>query len=469
MNGPDTTIAALATPPGTGGLAVVRVSGPGALAVAAAVFSASGSGGRLESHRARRGTLIWPRDPRGKHRTPEGLAPGDAIDEVVALAFLAPASYTGDDTVEFTCHGGKTTSRLAVEACLAAGAVPAGPGEFTQRAFLNGKLSLDQAEAVADLIGAEDVLAARAALRQLLGRFDRELRSIEEPLLALLADLEGGLEFGIEEDLGRVDPRRVGETLAAARREIERVLALAPAGRKLRDGVQVVLYGETNIGKSSLFNALLGADRVIVDAEPGTTRDVVSAHRERGGVRFRFHDTAGLRTGGGRVERLGMERTLAALAEADVVLSLRQAEAQAETPDPAPPEAVVLDVVTKGDLVDANTRSRLEAEDSVLITSARTGEGLEALWRALLEAAERERLAEAVELGVVLNRRHADRLERCRRELVALHAAATTGGAGEEVVATWLGGVLRELGEISGRVYSEKLLGEIFGRFCVGK
>ena len=469
------TIVALVTPAGIGGLAVVRVSGRDALAAARALFPAWRDGDPPASHRAVHGLVVWPRTAPRDHAPPAGVAPGDPLDEVVALPFCAPRSYTGEDVVEFFCHGGHAAAHLVVDACLAAGAVPAAAGEFTRRAFLNGKLSLDQAEAVADLIHAEDTLAARAALARLRGGLDRELSAVEEPLLALQAELEGALEFTAAEDLARVVPARAVAVVDDALAHIAALLALAPAGRRLSDGVQVVLVGPTNVGKSSLFNALLGEERVLVDAEAGTTRDVVSASRVVGGLRFVLHDTAGLRAGGGRVEQLGMERTRTALGRADLVLHLVAADAEQtrqvldlDVRPAAPPEAVVLDVVTRADLLDAEARAR-QVPAAPRLTSAVTGEGVAELWQEMVQAAGRAEMESALALGAVLNHRHRHRLERCRDELRALRADATASWPGDEVVASLLGGVLGELGEISGRVYTEKLLGEVFGRFCVGK
>ncbi|MFO7653209.1 MAG: GTPase [Candidatus Krumholzibacteriia bacterium] len=505
-----TTVVARVTAAGEAGLAVVRVSGPAALAVARAVAPALGA--EPETHRARRTLAVWPEQPAilgqpeqhgspglsgrpeppgqpeqpgqpgrpGQQQPPPGLAPGDPLDDVVVLVFRGPHSYTGEDVVEISCHGGPMSAHLVVEACLAAGAAPAGAGEFTRRAFLNGKLSLDQAEAVADLIQAEDVLSARGALQQLRGGLDREIRAVERPLLALQAELEGGLEF-LEEERPAVDPRRIVAPLTSALADVERLLALATAGRRLRDGVHVTLVGAPNVGKSSLFNALLGEARAIVDDEAGTTRDVVTAHRDRDGVRYHLHDTAGLRSGGGRVERLGMDRTRAAVARADVVLDLALSTAVSGGAGPdagtaaagiardGGPAPVVLRVWTQSDRLDAAPHERLR-DGAGLITSARSGEGLTAVWEAIATAAERERLVEAADLGVVLNLRHRARLARCRDELQQLvRELESAEPPGEEVVAGWLGAALGELGEISGRVYTERLLGEVFGRFCVGK
>ena len=503
------TVVARATPPGEGGLAVVRLSGPEALAIAGRVFRAPGFPARAESHRAVYGELVRPSGvdvaeaaaDAGDATGPKEDKGRDVIDHVLALPLLAPRSYTGEDTVEFYCHGGQVVSGLVLEACCAAGAKPAGPGEFTRRAFLNGKLSLDQAEAVADLIGAGDERAARAAIAQLRGGFDRELVELERPLLDLLSELEGSLEFSDDEDPISYDPERVLGVLDAAAEEIRRLLRMAPAGRLLRHGVQVVLTGPPNVGKSSLFNALLGEPRAIVDETPGTTRDVVSARMVRDGQTFVFHDTAGLRESGDRVERKGMSRARGMVDQADVVLRLVAAtdapglgEAPAVGPmsgrgdeavsasaavsvGPGETSPAVVTVLTKCDLVEtppagdpgAARESGDAAAPMVVRTSSRTGAGLPDLWRILESVTAARRLDEAVSLGVVINDRHKGKLEAGLADLKSLTETLRTTGAGPEVVATMLAGILAELGEVSGRVFTEDLLAAVFSRFCVGK
>jgi len=448
------TIVAIATPEGAGGLAVVRLSGPEAVAVARRVLPAAALAEPVESHRARLAIVRWPAGAAGSD--PE---PGTPLDQVLVLPLLGPASYTGEDTVEFFCHGGFLPARQVAAACRAAGAQPALPGEFTRRAFLNGRLSLEQAEAVADLVAAEHAAGARAALAQLAGGLNRQLAAIEEPLRDLLARLEGALEFREDEAVGP-SGEEVASVLAAARRRVDELLDLAPAGRLLRDGVQVVLAGPPNAGKSSLFNALLGSDRAIVDPQAGTTRDVVTAPLELDGLLFVLHDTAGLRDAAAGVEGKGVARTRSALAGADLVLDLRPVTERAAPRSPlaeVPPGCPVLAVWTKGDLDPAATG---------MVTSSVTGQGVVALRRALVERARAGGVAAAVARGVILNQRHQDRLLACREALDQLLAEPE---AGDDVVATLLAATLQDLGTITGRVFTERMLGEIFGRFCVGK
>ncbi len=470
------TVVALATPAGEGGLAVVRLSGFEAVAIAARVFRGRGFSEKPESHRAVFGLAVWPETGAG---LPQGyLRDQGVIDRVLVLPLLAPRSYTGEDTVEFFCHGGRVVAAEIVAACCVVGASPAPPGEFTRRAFLNGKLSLDQAEAVADLIHAADVRGARAAVGQLLGGFDKELRRIEIPLLGLLAELEGSLEFTAEEEFSVADDH-IQTTLLASCKEIDQLLSFAPAGRLLRDGVQVVLVGPPNVGKSSLFNALLHEQRAIVDDTPGTTRDVVSARVIRGGQSYVLHDTAGLRTPGGSIEEKGMALTRAMVKKADIVLRL--VEEVGAQDEPKPVEALdlgpelsspVVIVVTKCDRgatmrCDGPTADSSSAQ--VVRTSSVTGEGVEPLWGVMEDVTAEFRLEEALSRGVILNDRHRARLGECRADLGELLELQATGEAGAEVVASVLAGILSGLGEVSGRVFSEQLLDSVFKRFCVGK
>lgn len=448
------TIVAVATPEGEGGLAVVRLSGPEAFAMAKQVFESRHFDRNIESHRAVYG-ILFSLNKDDKTSYP--------IDQALALPLCGPNSYTGEDTVEFFCHGGRMAARMVVTACRKVGARPAGPGEFTRRAFLNGKLSLDQAEAVADLIHAESEASARGAIRQLLGGLDGQLSGIEDPLLLLLSRIEGSLEFVEEEEVAVPSEEIIG-TLKNAHRKVDELLAMAPAGRLLREGIHVVLAGAPNVGKSSLFNALLEEDRAIVDGEAGTTRDVVSARVVRDGRVFLFHDTAGLRDDPDRVEKMGIDRTWKKVNEADIVLLLT------ESPETDPEflsdcEAPVIPVRTKSDL----SLSGKQPKDNELCVSSHTGQGLDDLWSALDLVVQGFRIQEAVSLGVVLNERHLHKLSSCGSDLQILIHELETGDPGDEVTGTMLSSILSQLGEVSGRVFTEHLLESVFQRFCVGK
>lgn len=444
------TIAAVATPAGIAGLAAVRLSGPDALAIARRITTlAPSSLAPAESHRARVTTV----------RRPDAATP---VDQVLALPMHAPRSYTGEHVVEFFCHGGAQPAALVLDACLAAGAEPAGPGEFTRRAFLNGRLSLDQAEAVADLIHAEDGLAARAALGRLRGGLRREVETIEAPLLGLLSRLEGSLEFSEHESVDVPRSESVSELNAAVAR-LDALLAEAEAGRRVREGVVAVIAGPPNAGKSTLFNALVGEERVLVDAEPGTTRDVVEASLVLDGVTIRLHDTAGLRDQAGRVETAGVARARETAAAADLVLWLGPIDG-APAPCPALPETTtVLEVAARADLAPERP-----TPPGRLRISARTGEGLPELRRAIGAAVGATRMQEVAASGRTLARRHRMRLAAARERLEEVLAAARED-APDEVVASLTALALEDLGEVTGRVFSERLLGEVFSRFCVGK
>ena len=448
------TIVALATPEGEGGLAVVRLSGPEAFAQAKQVFESRHFGQDVESHKAVYGILFSLNDNDGTSYP---------IDQALALPLRGPNTYTGEDTVEFFCHGGRMAARMVVAACRKVGARPAGPGEFTRRAFLNGKLSLDQAEAVADLIHAESEASARGAIRQLLGGLDGQLSAIEDPLLMLLSRIEGSLEF-VEEEEVAVPCEEIIGSLKDAHRKVDELLVMAPAGRLLREGIHVVLAGAPNVGKSSLFNALLEEDRAIVDGEAGTTRDVVSARVVRDGRVFLFHDTAGLREDPDRVEKMGIDRTWKKVNEADIVLLL------SESSDPDPEwlpgcEVPVIPVRTKTDLNNDNNHKT----DNELGVSSHTGQGMNDLWSALDLVVQGFRIQEAVSMGVVLNERHLHKLSTCGSDLQILIHELETGAPGDEVTGTMLSSILSQLGEVSGRVFTEHLLESVFQRFCVGK
>ncbi len=469
----ESTIVALASPAGTGGVAVVRISGKQATEIASRVFRSAKFPRfpeKPESHRAVYGILshhILSETTENKELVP--------IDQVLALPMLSPQSYTGEDTVEFFCHGGTVVAQEVVAACIEAGASPAQAGEFTRRAFLNGKLSLDQAEAVADLIHAESRLSARAAVRQILGGLKSQLVEIERPLLDLLSRIEGSFEFAEEEEICISDDE-ILNLLHAADLKISALMEIGRAGPRLRDGIQVVLAGAPNVGKSSLLNAMIDEDRVIVDEQPGTTRDVVSARVHHGGNVFVFHDTAGLRPDAGPVEKKGITRTVKMLGEADLVLHLEESSSVLSRPsaEPFPSLAApsgeelsgdfVIRVGTKSDLTD------LPASVSpVVMTSSLTGWGISNLWQAIDEAVAGFQMREAVAQGVVLNQRHLHKLGLCREELGRLSAEIKTTSPGLEVVGTLLSSIAAHLGEVSGRVFSEQLLEAVFSRFCVGK
>ena len=435
---PD-TIAAVATPAGRGGIGIVRVSGPRVQTIARSVI------GRVPESR----TAV--------HCSFQD-AQGERVDEGIALYFHAPHSYTGDDVLELQGHGGPIVTHAVLSAVLDAGARLAGPGEFTRRAFLNGKLDLAQAEAVADLIDAASREAARSAMRSLGGEFSAAIAGLVTGLTELRALTEAMLDFPDEEvdALHREDAsRRLGQLRAG----LENVMAKSRQGSLLRTGIHAVLAGRPNVGKSSLLNRLAGAERAIVTAVPGTTRDALREAIQIEGVPIVVVDTAGLRESQDEVEQLGMERTRQEMERADVVLVILEAGKLEAPQGPLPEAAVRLNVVNKIDLVPGDVAGR--RGDAVFV-SAKTGAGIDALRVAVLEAAGWTSRGESVFLA---RERHLRALGAARAHL----QSAASQVAQWEFFAEELRLAQVALGEISGRISADDLLGEIFSRFCIGK
>jgi tRNA modification GTPase len=463
----DDTITALVTAPGTAGLAVLRVSGADALGVSDRVFRGTAALARATGHTLHHGWAVdgSRRDERGGERR---------LDEVVAAVFRAPRSFTGEDTVEWSCHGGAVPARRVLDALVAAGARLAGPGEFSLRAYLHGRMDLAQAEAVADLVQAETESAGDLALAQLAGGLSRRLAAIETRLLDAAAEVEARVDFA--EDVGGVEiPAHVREVIRGVLVELSTLLESAVWARAVREGASVPIVGQPNAGKSSLFNALLGEDRAIVAAEPGTTRDRVSERLEIAGVPVTLSDTAGVRDARDPVEAMGVARSLAALEGAAVVLWVVDGSQPFDSAgDPLPAQLAgrrVLAAITKSDLGEVVEGSDLAqathaAEWWAVNVCALTGEGLAELRSSLadlLGAGNPGGLASAV-----ANPRHTDALARARAALARAGEAADSGAPGE-IVALELRDSLAAVGEVTGRHASEELLERIFSRFCIGK
>jgi len=472
MHVADDVIAAVATAAGAASLAVVRVSGAGALDVADGIFRGSSPLAGVAANTMHHGWAVWPRT--GGGAGPEGGGP-ERLDEVVAAVFRAPHSYTREDVVEFSCHGGRLPAQRVLAALLHAGARLARPGEFTLRAFLNGRLDLVQAEAVADLIQAETRAAQDLALSQLAGDLSRRLDALSERLIDALAEVEARVDFA--EDVGGIEvPERVIDALGGAAADLGGLLEGAAYARAVREGVRVVMAGRPNVGKSSLFNALLGQERAIVTAVPGTTRDLVSERLEVAGVSVTLVDTAGWREGGDAVEAIGVERARAAAEESYVALWVLDRSAPLEDEDRAIAARLagrrVLVALNKSDrearLAPASVAALAGvAAHQAIEVSAVTGAGLDALRAALagvLGAADGGPSLAAT----VANPRHVEALERARAALERAAGAAREGLPGE-IVALEVRESLACIGEVSGRVLGADLLDRIFGRFCVGK
>ena len=438
------TIAAIATPAGRGGIGVVRVSGPRVCRIAEGVL------GRVPAPRL--ATLAAFRD-----------AHGEAIDRGIALFFPAPHSYTGEDILELQGHGGPVVMLELVRRCVALGARLAEPGEFTRRAFLNERMDLAQAEAVADLIDAASVEAARSASRSLSGVFSARIHALSDALLHLRMHVEACIDFP-EEEIDPADRSRQAAWLEALRADFDRLLEEARQGAVLREGLVVVLAGRPNVGKSSLLNRLAGEDVAIVTPLAGTTRDYVRASISIEGVPIHLVDTAGLRESDDVIERMGVERSWRALQSAGAALFVE--EAQGELPEDEalrarlPQGLAFARVVNKIDLADGRP-GRSEGPETVIRLSARTGEGVADLRGWLLEVAGWKPHGEGL---FIARERHVRGLEAAKDALERAAGAQAFEIAAEELRLGHLA-----LGSIVGEVSADDLLGEIFSRFCIGK
>jgi len=442
------TIAAVATAQGRAGIGVVRVSGPAVAPIARALL------GRVPApRRATRATFLD--------------AGGAAIDDGIALYFPGPRSYTGEDVLELQGHGGPVVLRMLLARCLALGARIAEPGEFTRRAYLNDKVDLAQAEAVADLIDAATAAAARCAVRTLRGEFSVAIDALVAQLVELRTLVEATLDFPEEEidALDRADARR---RLDAVRAALDRALGRAQQGSLLRAGIHVVLAGQPNVGKSSLLNRLAGEDLAIVTAIPGTTRDTVRQAIELDGVPLNVVDTAGLRESTDEVERLGIARTWSEIERADLLLLVVDAREGVAAADetivarlPARLKRVI--VHNKIDLADERPRAEDRADGTHVFVSAKTGAGVDLLGRTLLALSGWAH--DAGESVFMARERHLVALRRAGERLAA--AAGVFGQA--ELLAEELRLAQAELAAITGEFTADDLLGEIFSRFCIGK
>ncbi len=453
------TIAALATPLGRSGIGVIRLSGDDSLGITRKLVNDLGF-----SPEPRTAYLKQLHDP----------ATGDVIDEAIITYFKAPHSFTGEDVVEISCHGSPVLLRQVIDVCLAQDARMADPGEFTLRALANGRMDLSEAEAIRDLIDAQTAGSARQAIRQLRGEFSKQLQPLKDDLLNVIVVLESALEF-VEDDLPEMQTSNIKAKLAKIAAETTKLAATFQAGRLIREGLRVALVGRPNVGKSSLFNALLGSDRAIVTEIAGTTRDQIHERFTIGDIPISLIDTAGLRETTDTVESIGVERSKATMADADIVVVLLDASedlTQGDREILASADGIVHIIVgNKLDKITAKDakffQSKTEDQSSKFISiSAKTGEGLDELTNAIVQPFSPEDITTSGFL--VTDARHHDLLVRTataiEQSLDQLEQKMS-----EEIVLIGLHNALRYLGQITGETTTEDMLTQIFSTFCIGK
>ena len=450
----EDTIAAISTPIGEGGIAIIRLSGPSALRIADSLFNTSrGKPSEFSSHTIHFGTMG---------------ANGDLIDQVMLTVMRAPRTYTAEDVVEINCHGGLLTARKILASCLQNGARLAVPGEFTKRAFLNGRIDLTQAEAVMDLISAKSDRAQTAAAHALEGHLAKRIDETRERLVTVLAHIEAHIDFP-EEDIAPDSRDKLRADLEAIIEFLENLLATAHEGKILRDGLPVTIIGRPNAGKSSLMNALLGEDRSIVTPIPGTTRDTIEEFANIRGIPVRFTDTAGIRKPRGKVEGIGVKRSRKALDSCALVLHILDgsrpfAEADSDLAKLYGRKPVI-HVRTKVDLLQRLNLPQKFA--SAIGVSARTGAGLEDLKSALEERVWSGRTLSGT-FDIVVNERHADALRRALNSLME-SLALMKRSAEMELISQHLRIGLNAVGEIVGKTSTDDILDKVFSSFCIGK
>mgnify|MGYP000653311533 FL=1 len=453
-------IIAVATAPGKAGVGVIRISGPQLLPLSEALFQRALS--------PRQATLLTLRDVQG-----------ESIDQLIAIYFAAPASFTGEDVLELQCHGGPQLLELVMKRCLELGKdqglVIAEPGEFSLRAYLNNKIDLAQAEAIADLIDAQSEAAVLGAARSLQGAFSNDINSLIEEITQLRILVESTLDFP-EEEIEFLENAQARERLSKAMEKLYALREGAKQGKILRDGIQLVLAGAPNVGKSSLLNRLAGEEVAIVTPIAGTTRDRVKESITINGVPMHIIDTAGLRKTGDLVEAKGIERSWEAIRAADLVIFLQDPsstdksinaealELKAQILQALPPKCPVLEVRNKSDLLDESAFN--EDGNRPLLISAKTGDGIEVLKQKILESVGWGGTQEG---AIVARRRHLDCLDRAATHLDKSQKFAADGNISLELFAEELRLAQDQLGHITGRLLPDDLLGKIFSQFCIGK
>nr|WP_206018032.1 tRNA uridine-5-carboxymethylaminomethyl(34) synthesis GTPase MnmE [Rhodohalobacter barkolensis] len=449
-------IAAIATPVGEGGIAVIRVSGRGALEKVQNCFKGKDLT-KADSHTVHFGKIV--------------KKDGRIVDEVLATIFRSPKSYTGEDTVEVSCHGGVLVTQAVLETILEQGVRSAEPGEFTQRAFLNGKLDLDQAEAVADLIHAKSIKAVDAAHQQLEGRLGKHIKEFRQQIIDATAMVELELDF-IEEDVEFANKEQLRKLLSDVNEEIARLLDTYETGRLVKDGVKTVFIGRPNAGKSTLLNTLVGSERAIVTEIAGTTRDTIDADWSYEGLLFKLIDTAGLRDTEDVIEAEGVKRSQKAFEQADLVVYLKDLSLPL---DPEEREEVAgfqkraaatpfLLIGTKLDLEDTSEEERIDYD---LKISALEEQNIDDLKKLMKQRALENKDYDTSSL-LVTSSRHRDALQKARENVQRAIQALDQGMTGD-FLSIDLRSALKELGAITGEITNEHVLDSIFSRFCIGK
>ncbi|MGI6596917.1 MAG: tRNA uridine-5-carboxymethylaminomethyl(34) synthesis GTPase MnmE [bacterium] len=456
-----TTIAAIATAVGVGGIGIVRISGPKAFTIGDRVFRPR-RGGKVSdqpSYSARYGTVTEP-------------AGGKVIDEAIALVMRSPASYTREDVLELQCHGGPVALAAVLKEVLAAGAVLAQPGEFTQRAFLNGRLDLAQAEAVGDIIRASTEANLSLAQQQLQGRLSERVRSLREQILLLEVRLEVGIDFP-DDEVPELEGAELTSRLQGLVAEVEGLIAEGEQGRIWREGLATVIVGKPNVGKSSLLNVLVGHKRALVTDIPGTTRDVIEETINLSGLPLRLLDTAGIRRTSDIVERLGVEAAKEQLAAAELVLLVLDAERPWEDEDQliyslcqGKKILLLLNKIDVGQVLTAAEVKRRFPREEVIPLSVKEGQGLEQLEDTIIRFAVGN--GQRVEHVSVSNRRHLEALSRARDALEEA-MMALRAGFGYDIISTEVRAARLELGKITGETVDQELVHRIFQDFCLGK
>jgi tRNA modification GTPase len=457
----EDTIAAISTPLGEGGIGVVRISGKESIKIAEKMFKGEKPVSQLASHRVNYGEIV-------------DSETDEAVDEVLLTLFLAPKSYTAEDLVEISCHGGQLVLTRVLEQALKCGARLAEPGEFTLRAFINGRIDLSQAEAVAEVIRAKTDLGLKLALKHLKGNLSERINSYRDRLIDMLARLEVEIDFS-EEEVEPLDRNEVIRELESIEKDLDALLLTYDEGKILREGLNVVIVGKPNVGKSSLLNALLKEDRAIVTPIPGTTRDVISEYANFKGIPVRLVDTAGYRISKDTIELEGIKRTKIEMSEADLLLMVVDTSSEIDQEDLDLIEQVErgkhililnkIDIASQ-DLIRENER-RLEEHAAAVKVSALKGDGLDRL-KEMIVVSSRSLRKDQTEGVILSSLRHKDALSRAKKSL-GLAKTSLEKKMSPEFLALDVKAALDAIGEVVGKTVTDDILNKIFSEFCIGK